>query len=109
MTAVAEPDDAAPLGGEIPVPDFFGHPAGLWYLAFTEAWERFSYYGMQALLVLYMVKSLLLPGHIEHVAVFQAFHQLPLYRGLQGQALASAIFGTYSSMVYFTPILGGFL
>jgi hypothetical protein len=53
MTAVAEPDDAVPLAGEIPAPDFFGHPRGLWYLAFTEAWERFSYYGMQALLVLY--------------------------------------------------------
>ena len=42
MTAVAEPDDAVPLAGENPAPDFFGHPRGLWYLAFTEAWERFS-------------------------------------------------------------------
>ena len=88
---------------------FLGHPKGLGYLAFTEAWERFSYYGMQALLVLYMVNELLLPGHVENVGLFEAFHQLPLYRGLEGQALASAIFGTYAASVYLTPILGGFL
>jgi proton-dependent oligopeptide transporter, POT family len=46
---------------------FLGHPKGLAYLAFTEAWERFSYYGMAALVVLYMVQELLLPGHIENV------------------------------------------
>ena len=107
MTAVAEPDDAVPLAGEIPAPDFFGHPRGLWYLAFTEAWERFSYYGMQSLLVLYMVKYLLLPGRIEHVAAFDSFRRL--YGGLDGQALASAIFGTYTATVYLTPIFGGFL
>jgi POT family proton-dependent oligopeptide transporter len=109
MTATAEPEDAAPLAGEDHVPDFFGHPRGLWYLAFTEAWERFSYYGMQSLLVLYMVKYLLLPGRIEHVVAFDAFRRLPLYGGLDGQALASAIFGTYTASVYLTPILGGFL
>src|SRR5437868_356810 len=76
MTAVAEPDDAVPLGGEILEPQFFGHPRGLWYLAFTEAWERFSYYGMQALLVLYMVKYLLHPGRIEHVIAFDSYRQL---------------------------------
>ena len=52
---------------------FLGHPKGLAYLAFTEAWERFSYYGMGALLVLYMVNQLLLPGHVEHVAGFVIF------------------------------------
>jgi POT family proton-dependent oligopeptide transporter len=107
MTATAEPDDAAPLSGEIPAPGFLGHPRGLWYLAFTEAWERFSYYGMQSLLVLYMVKYLLLPGHIEHITAFENFRRL--YRGLDGQALASAIFGTYTASVYLTPIFGGFL
>lgn len=86
---------------------FLGHPVGLGYLAFTEAWERFSYYGMQALLVLYMTKELLLPGHVENVALFGPFSQL--YGGIQGQALASAIFGTYAATVYLTPILGGFL
>jgi len=43
--------------------DFLGHPRGLTFLFTTEMWERFSYYGMRALLVLYMVKYLLLPGH----------------------------------------------
>ena len=99
MTATANPEDAAPLMGEDHKPDFFGHPRGLWYLAFTEAWERFSFYGMQALLVLYMVKYLLLPGRIEHVVAFDAFRRLPLYSGLNGQALASAIFGTYAASV----------
>ncbi|MBT2187110.1 peptide MFS transporter [Sphingobium nicotianae] len=88
---------------------FFGHPKGLAYLAFTEAWERFSYYGMQTLLVLYMVQYLLLPGHIERIALFDAFRTLPLYRGLDGQPLASAIFGTYAACVYLTPIAGGFI
>ena len=50
MTATAEPEDAAPLTGEEHKPDFCGHPRGLWYLAFTEAWERFSFYGMQCCL-----------------------------------------------------------
>ena len=109
MTATAEPEDAAPLTGEEHTPGFHGHPRGLWYLAFTEAWERFSYYGMQSLLVLYMVNYLLKPGRIERVAVFDAFRHLWFYRGLEGQALASAIFGTYTAAVYFTPIFGGFL
>src|SRR4249920_1192381 len=90
---------------------FFGHPRGLAYLAFTEAWERFSYYGMAALLVLYMVNQLLLPGHVEHIAGFDAFRA-----GIEGvfgtmstQALASQIFGLYSGFVYFTPVLGGWI
>lgn len=107
MTAVAEPDDAAPLEGEIPAPEFFGHPRGLWFLAFTEACERFSFYGMQALLVLYMVKHLFQPGQIEQVVAFASYRKL--YGHLDGQALASAIFGTYTAFVYVTPILGGFL
>ena len=88
---------------------FLGHPRGLGYLAFTEAWERFSYYGMQSLLVLYMAKYLLLPGHIEHVAFFNEFRRLPLYSSLSGPALASAIFGTYAALVYFTPTFGGLI
>jgi len=47
-----------------------GHPRGLFYLAFTEAWERFSYYGMTALLMLYMVNQLLLPEHAAGIAGF---------------------------------------
>jgi POT family proton-dependent oligopeptide transporter len=90
---------------------FFGHPKGLAYLAFTEAWERFSYYGMSALLVLYMVNQLLLPGHVEHVAGFAAFRALieGTFGPLSTQALASQIFGLYSGFVYFTPVIGGWL
>jgi proton-dependent oligopeptide transporter, POT family len=91
---------------------FIGHPRGLGYLAFTEAWERFSYYGMQSLLVLYMVNRLLHPGHIERVAGFGPFRHLleSVYRGpLSVQALASAIFGLYTGLVYLTPIGGGLI
>src|SRR5437016_2077921 len=91
---------------------FIGHPRGLGYLAFTEAWERFSYYGMQSLLVLYMVNRLLHPGHIEVVAGFGPFRHLldNIYRGpLAAQALASAIFGLYTGLVYLTPIAGGLI
>jgi dipeptide/tripeptide permease len=55
---------------------FFGHPKGLFFLAFTEAWERFSYYGMTALLVLYMVNQLLLPGHVENIFGFETFRSV---------------------------------
>lgn len=96
---------------ERPSRTFFGHPPGLAYLAFTEAWERFSYYGMAALLVLYMVNQLLLPGHVEHVAGFVGFRSLieRLFGPLSTQALASQIFGLYSGFVYFTPVIGGWL
>src|SRR5260370_6508027 len=91
---------------------FIGHPRGLGYLAFTEAWERFSYYGMQSLLVLYMVNRLLHPGHIGRIAGFGPFRHLleSIYRGpLSVQALASAIFGLYTGLVYLTPIGGGLI
>jgi len=90
---------------------FLGHPRGLFYLAFTEAWERFSYYGMTALLSLYMVNQLLLPGYVEHIAGFAAFRAAveSLVGPLSTQALASQIFGLYSGFVYFTPLLGGMI
>src|SRR4051794_41731461 len=90
---------------------FIGHPRGLGYIAFTEAWERFSYYGMQALLVLYMVNRLLHPGHVENIAGFGAFrHFIEMLRGpLTVQPLASEIFGYYTSLVYLTPIIGGWI
>jgi proton-dependent oligopeptide transporter, POT family len=90
---------------------FLGHPKGLFYLAFTEAWERFSYYGMTALLALYMVNQLLLPGHVEHIAGFSGFRAAveSLVGPLSTQALASQIFGLYSGFVYFTPLLGGMI
>jgi POT family proton-dependent oligopeptide transporter len=91
---------------------FFGHPRGLAYISFTEAWERFSYYGMQTLLVLYMVNQLLLPGHVENIVGFPAYRALleHLYGAkLSTVALSSAIFGMYTGTVYLTPIAGGFL
>ena len=91
---------------------FLGHPRGLAYIAFTEAWERFSYYGMQTLLVLYMVRQLLLPGHVEHIAGFTVFRAAVerVYRGpLTNVGLSSAIFGLYTGIVYLTPIAGGFI
>jgi POT family proton-dependent oligopeptide transporter len=90
---------------------FMGHPRGLFYLAFTEAWERFSYYGMTALLALYMVNQLLLPGHVEQIAGFAGFRAAveSLVGPLSTQALASQIFGLYSGFVYFTPLAGGMI
>jgi POT family proton-dependent oligopeptide transporter len=77
----------------------------------TEMWERFSYYGMRALLVLYMVNYLLLPGRIENVigmAGLRRALEIP-FGPLDTQPLASQIYGFYSGFVYLTPILGGFL
>jgi POT family proton-dependent oligopeptide transporter len=90
---------------------FLGHPKGLGYLAVAEGFERFSYYGMQALLVLYMTKQLLLPGHVEHVAGFGPFRTAleSVYGPLSPQALASNIFGLYAGLVYLTPLAGGFI
>jgi POT family proton-dependent oligopeptide transporter len=66
--------------------ELFGHPKGLYVLFFTEMWERFSYYGMRALLIYYMTKYLLLS---------------------QGQA--SQVYGLYTGFVYLTPFFGGML
>jgi len=87
---------------------FLGHPKGLGYLGFTEGCERFSYYSMQTLLVLYMVNYLLVPGRMEKVIGLE-WLQAHVYHGISGQPLASAIFGTYTSLVYGTPILGGII
>jgi POT family proton-dependent oligopeptide transporter len=87
---------------------FLGHPKGLGYLAFTEACERFSYYSMQTLLVLYMVNYLLVPGRMEKVVGLDWLNA-HVYPGLSGQPLASAIFGTYTALVYLTPIFGGII
>ena len=90
---------------------FIGHPRGLAYIAFSEAWERFSYYGMQALLVLFMVNRVLHPGHVEHIAGFGPLrHLIESIRGpLDIQPLASTIFGLYTGLVYLTPIIGGLI
>jgi POT family proton-dependent oligopeptide transporter len=87
---------------------FLGHPKGLGFLSFTEGCERFSYYSMQTLLVLYMVNYLLLPGRIEQVVGLD-WLRANVWPGLEGQQLASAIFGAYTSLVYLTPIFGGII
>ena len=68
-----------------------GHPKGLYLLFATEMWERMSYYGMRALLVLYMT------GAAEH----GGFHW--------GRATALKIYGTYTALVYLTPLAGGYI
>ena len=100
--------DAAPVDRGPDDRAFLGHPKGLGYLSFVEGCERFSYYSMQTLLVLYMVKYLLLPENMGNV-IGLSFLQNSYYGGLEGQPLASAIFGDYTALVYLTPILGGII
>lgn len=93
---------------------WFGHPRGLTFLFTTEMWERFSYYGMRAILIYSLVNYLLLPHTVEtmlgyHVfkhaleIVFNAGHPLAL------QPLSSTIYGTYTAFVYLTPVFGGII
>jgi proton-dependent oligopeptide transporter, POT family len=90
--------------------EFLGHPRGLTYLFTTEMWERFSYYGMRALLVLYMVKYLLLPGHDEVIGLGAVRGVLERVFGPLGvQPFASQIYGLYTGFVYLTPLFGGWL
>ena len=74
-----------PTGGEV-----LGHPAGLFFLFFAELWERFSFYGMRALLTLYLANDL--------------FSSLA-----NGKEVAYEIYAAYGSLVYFTPAIGGML
>lgn len=78
----------ATAGGGVPASakTFLGHPRGLFMLFFAEMWERFSYYGMRAILVFYLTKHFL-------------FAEQPAY----------AIYGAYTSLVYITPIIGGYI
>ena len=69
------------------LPQLFGHPTGLYTLFFAEMWERFSYYGMRALLILYMIKGFL--GY--------------------GDKDANAVYGAYTALVYMTPFFGGMI
>ena len=63
-----------------------GHPKGLYLLFVTEMWERFSYYGMRALFMLYMVQALLFD-----------------------KETASQVYGSYTGLVYLTPLIGGYI
>ncbi len=100
---------APPQAGDDSV--FFGHPRGLGYLAFTEVWEGFSYYGMQALLTLYMVRHLLTADVAGHVAGLRTLRTA--IETIAGPtttiSLAAQIFGLYVGLVNMTPLLGGWL
>ena len=93
--------------------EFLGHPIGLSYLFLTEMWERFSYYGMRALLVLYMTKYLLIDPSLSDSIIGYATLS-DVLRGLFGDDLSvigisSQIYGLYTGFVYFTPFLGGLI
>jgi POT family proton-dependent oligopeptide transporter len=81
--------------------DLFGHPRGLAFLFTTEMWERFSYSGMRALLVLCMVKYLLQPDRAEVVFGYAALRTALefLFGPLGVQPLASHIYGLYTGLV----------
>jgi proton-dependent oligopeptide transporter, POT family len=91
--------------------EIFGHPRGLTFLFTTEMWERFSYYGMRSLLVLYMTKYLLLPEHSGDVRGLLTVKSAleAIFGPLDVQPLSSQIWGFYTALVYFTPIFGGLL
>src|SRR5579862_9867231 len=89
-------------------PQLFGHPLGLTYLFTTEMWERFSYYGMRAILVLYLTNFLLLHPHVDSVYGYQSIKRIfeLVFNGGQPlgvQPLSSVIYGNYTAFVYLTP------
>jgi proton-dependent oligopeptide transporter, POT family len=89
----------------------FGHPRGLTFLFTTEMWERFSYYGMRSLLVLYMVKFVLLPdnaGAVIGLSTLRGIYQ-SIFGPLGTQPFASHVYGLYTALVYATPLIGGLL
>jgi len=91
---------------------FLGHPPGLFILFFTEMWERFSYYGMRSLLVLYMVNHLFLKPDVgKEVLGFNFIKGLleSAFGPLGPQPLSSQIYGLYTALVYATPFFGGLL
>ena len=102
---------AAPPLAKPASPDLFGHPRGLSVLFATEMWERFSYYGMASLLTLYLVKYLLLPGHVETIIGYAAVKGAMerLFGPLDAQPFAAQLIGLYTGLAYFTPVLGGYI
>jgi len=107
MASTSSPAVVVPQGRP-----WLGHPRGLFVLFFTEMWERFSYYGMRSLLVLYMVNHLFLyPDVGRRVLGFDFLrHTLEAAFGpLATQALSSQVYGLYTGFVYLTPFFGGLL
>jgi proton-dependent oligopeptide transporter, POT family len=107
---LADRIEPLPIAATAPA-QLFGHPRGLTFLFTTEMWERFSYYGMRSLLVLYMTKFLLLSNHSNNVIGLAALRRAleGLFGPLEVQPLSSQIWGLYTGLVYFTPIFGGLL
>ncbi len=91
--------------------DWFGHPKGLTVLAGTEVWERFSFYGMQALLMLYMTKYLLLPEHARDVLGLAHFRAglSAVFGPMTDLAFAAQTYGLYSGLILATPLIGAWL
>jgi POT family proton-dependent oligopeptide transporter len=91
--------------------DLFGHPKGLSVLFATEMWERFSYFGMSALLVLYMVKYLFHPPQVDHVLGYGGVKRVLEWAmgPLDPQPFASLVYGGYTGLAYLTPIVGGWI
>jgi proton-dependent oligopeptide transporter, POT family len=91
--------------------DFLGHPRGLAFLFSTEMWERFSYYGMRSLLVLYMVKYLLIAENADKVIGLAGLRNVleGMFGPLGAQPFSSHIYGLYTGLVYFTPFFGGLI
>src|SRR5688572_7048416 len=69
-----------------PTPGSKGHPKGLYVLFATEMWERFNYYGMRAILILFMTKAL-----------------------VYSDDFASNLYGSYTGLIYLTPLIGGYI
>jgi len=92
-------------------PWLFGHPRGLYVLAGTEVWERFGFYGMRSLLILYMTQDLFLPENRDSVwgLTSLAGNSLSDDPVAGPQILASKVYGMYTCFAYLTPMAGGFL
>jgi len=92
---------------------FLGHPKGLFVLFLTEMWERFSYYGMRSLLILYMVNHLFIQPDVgARVLGFDAvkgMYETLFHTSFAAQPLGSWVYGLYTGFVYFTPFFGGLL
>jgi POT family proton-dependent oligopeptide transporter len=107
-TAAAAPRDLTPS----PAGEWFGQPRGLWVLAGTELWDRISFHGMQAMLVLYMTGDLLVhPERVHRILGFGVYrHAVETMTGpLTDVALATQTFGFYLAFVTGLPLLGGWL
>src|SRR6185437_7335608 len=97
-----------------PEPELFGHPRGLTFLFTTEMWERFSYYGMRAILVLYLTNYLLLHPAVDHVIGYSTIKGILEFvfnggKPLAVKPLSSLIYGNYTAFVYLTPYFGGII